>query len=223
MCSPSSGRAVLRLILGLFWTALRGMVRAMFVRKLVQCSLLAALVIPSAFTLGACGNGGEAKHAVIKAGEMPAGGDWQGVFYDKVYGYLHIVTDGKTVQGAWRTGGGDAYGELQGETDGNILKYTWTQHKIGMVGKEAESSGKGYFKYTIPKEGEAHEIVGEWGLGDSDAGNEWHAVKQTNMQPNLQSVKPDEIEGKVNAGGWDTDDKGSGSKKTDDSDSPSAP
>jgi len=198
------------------------MVRAMFVRKLVQCSLLAALALPFALSLSACGNGNEAKHAQLKAGEMPAGGEWQGVYYDKVYGYLHIVTDGKTAQGAWRTGGGDAYGELQGETDGNLLRYSWTQHKIGMVGKEAESSGKGYFKYTIPKAGESHEIAGEWGLGDSDAGNTWHAVKQTNMQPNLQSVKPDEIEGKVNAGGWDSDDKGGGTKK-DDGDAPSAP
>jgi hypothetical protein len=199
------------------------MVRAMFVRKLVQCSLLVALAVPSALSvlaLGACGTEGP-KHAVVKAGEMPAGGEWQGVYYDKVYGYLHIVTDGKTAQGAWRTGGGDAYGELQGEADGDLLRYTWTQHKIGMVGKEAESSGKGYFRYTIPKVGESHVIVGEWGLGDSDAGNAWQAVKQTNMQPNLQSVKPDEIEGKVNAGGWDSDDKG-GSKK-DDSDTPSAP
>jgi hypothetical protein len=201
------------------------MVRAMFARKLVQCSLLTALVVPTALTaltLAACGPSSDVKHAQIKAGEMPAGADWKGVYYSPVYGYLHVVTDGKTVQGAWRTGGGDAYGELQGEIDGDILRYTWTQHKIGMVGKEAESSGKGYFKYTIPKEGEAHKIAGEWGLGDSDAGNGWEAVKQTNMQPNLDSVKPDEIEGKVNAGGWDSDDKG-GSKKTDDSDAPSAP
>jgi hypothetical protein len=202
------------------------MVRAMFARKLVQFSLLTALVVPTALTaltLAACGPSSDVKHAQIKAGEMPAGADWKGVYYSPVYGYLHIVTDGKTVQGAWRTGGGDAYGELQGEIDGDILRYTWTQHKIGMVGKEAESSGKGYFRYTIPKEGEAHKIAGEWGLGDSDAGNGWEAIKQTNMQPNLDSVKPDEIEGKVNAGGWDSDDKGGGSKKTDDGDAPSAP
>jgi hypothetical protein len=201
------------------------MVRAMFARKLARFSLLTALVVPTALTtltLAACGPSSDVKHAQIKAGEMPAGADWKGVYYSPVYGYLHVVTEGKTAQGAWRTGGGDAYGELQGEIDGDILRYTWTQHKIGMVGKEAESSGKGYFKYTIPKEGEAHKIAGEWGLGDSDAGNGWEAVKQTNMQPNLDSVKPDEIEGKVNAGGWDSDDKG-GSKKTDDSDAPSAP
>jgi hypothetical protein len=213
---------------GLFGTALRGMVRAMFVRKLVQFSLRTALVVPAALTaftaltLAACGPSSDVKHAQIKAGEMPAGAEWKGVYYSPVYGYLHIVADDKTVQGAWRTGGGDAYGELQGEIDGDILRYTWTQHKIGMVGKEAETSGKGYFKYSIPKEGEAHKIAGEWGLGESDAGNRWEAVKQTNMEPNLNSVKPDEIEGKVNAGGWDSDDKGS-SKKPDDSDTPAAP
>jgi hypothetical protein len=39
-------------------------------------------------------------------------------------------------------------------------------------------------------------------------------------------VKPDEIEGKVNAGGWDDDDKGgkgSSKKKSNDGDAPSAP
>ena len=198
------------------------MVRAMFVRNRVLLSLLTALVIPSALSLSACGPSNDVKHAQIKAGEMPAGAEWQGVYFSPVYGYLHVVVDGKTAQGAWRTSGGDAYGELQGETDGDILRYTWTQHKIGMVGKEAESTGKGYFRYSIPKEGEAHKIAGEWGLGDSDAGNTWEAVKQTNMQPNLDSVKPDEIEGKVNAGGWDSDDKGGGTKK-DDGDAPSAP
>ena len=104
------------------------------------------------------------------------------------------------------------------------MKYTWTQHKIGMVGAEANSNGHGYFVYSIPKEGEAHKISGEWGLGDSDAGNTWEAVKQTNMQPNLDSVKPDEIEGKVKGGGWDDEKGGSDNnnkkKKSDDSDTP---
>jgi len=200
------------------------MVPAMFVRKLVNLSLLTALAIPSALSLTACGPSNEVKHAQIKAGEMPANAEWQGVYYSPVYGYLHVLVDGKTAQGAWRTGGGDAYGELQGEVDGDVLRYSWTQNKIGQVGAEAQSHGKGYFKYSVPKEGEAHKIAGEWGLGESDAGNTWDAVKQTNMQPNPDSVKPDEIEGKVNAGGWDDDAKGSDSKKkTDDGDAPSAP
>jgi len=199
------------------------MVPAMLARKLLKLSFLSALVLPSALSLTACGNSSEVKHAQIKAGEMPANAEWQGVYYSPTYGYLHLLVDGKTAQGAWRTGGGDAYGELQGEVDGDVLRYSWTQHKIGQIGAEAQSNGKGYFKYSIPKEGEAHKIGGEWGLGESDAGNPWEAVKQTNMQPNPASVKPDEIEGKVNAGGWDDEgDKGQSKKKTDD-DAPTAP
>ena len=190
--------------------------RPTLARKLLKFSLLSALVLPSAFSLTACGNGKEVKHAQIKVGEMPANAEWQGVYYSPTYGYLHLLVDGKTAQGAWRTGGGDAYGELQGEVDGDVLRYSWTQHKIGQIGAEAQSNGKGYFKYSIPKEGEAHKIGGEWGLGESDAGNPWEAVKQTNMQPNPDSVKPDEIEGKVNAGGWDDDNKGSSDKGSSD-------
>jgi hypothetical protein len=198
------------------------MVRAMFVRNLIKFSVLGALAMPSVLSLAACGPNTEVKHAQIKAGELPAGGSWQGVYFSPVYGYLHLLVDGKTAQGAWRTGGGDAYGELQGETDGNVLRYTWTQHKIGQLGGAATSTGKGYFTYSIPKEGESHRIAGEWGLGESDAGNSWEAVKQTNMQPNPNSVKPDEIEGKVNAGGWDDDDKGGSDKKKSEGSEPEA-
>lgn len=194
----------------------------MRVQKLIQLTLLGALVLPGAASLTACGNGGEVKHAQVKVGEMPANEEWPGVYFSPVFGYLHLLTDGKTAQGAWRTAGGDAWGELQGEVDGDLLRYSWTQHKIGMIGREAESNGKGYFKFTKPKEGEAAHIVGEWGLGESDAGNTWEAVKQKNMAANPDSVKPDEIEGKVNAGGWDEDDKGSEKKKPD-GDAPEAP
>ena len=37
----------------------------------------------------------------------------------------------------------------------------------------------------------------------------------TLCQPNPNSVKPDEIEGKVNAGGWDDEGGDKGSKKPD--------
>lgn len=170
--------------------------------KLPRFMLALALTTP--FALAACGGGAdEPKHAMVKAGEMPAGGDWQGVYYSPLYGYLHVVTDGKAVNGAWRTAAGDAYGELHGETDGNLMRYEWKERKIGAVGADAVKKGKGYFVYSIPHQGEAHELHGEWGLGESDAGNPWNAVKQKNMLPDLKSVRPDEFEGRVEGGGWD--------------------
>ena len=153
--------------------------------------------------------------AMVQPGSMPEGGDWAGVYYSQLYGYLHILADGGSANGAWRTTAGDQYGEMSGEIDGDLFRYGWTERRIGAVGADANRKGKGYFKYTVPKEGEAHVIKGEWGLGDSDSGNPWEAVKQKNMPPNLNSVRPDEIEGRVTgAGGWDEGEgSGEGSEK----------
>ncbi|HEX6272731.1 MAG TPA: hypothetical protein VFZ53_06825 [Polyangiaceae bacterium] len=175
------------------------------------------LVAPLALGAAGCGGGqGDVKTANVKPGAMPEGGDWKGVFYSPLYGYLHIETDGDTAVGAWRTAAGDAYGELNGKTDGNLLRYDWKERRIGAVGADAVKEGKGYFLYKIPKEGEAHQIQGEWGLGKSDAGNTWEAVKQKNMPPDLKAVQPDEYEGRVSGGGWDEGEgsgEGEGSKE----------
>lgn len=180
---------------------------------IARLALLLALSVPLATACG--GSNNEPKLANVKAGVMPAGGDWAGVYYSQLYGYLHILGGGTGANGAWRTTAGDAYGELNGEIDGDLLRFTWVERRIGAVGADANRKGNGYFRYTIPKEGEAHEIIGEWGLGESDAGNAWKAVKQKNMQPNPDSVKPDEIEGRVT--GVDSWDGGEGEAPSGDS------
>ncbi len=184
-------------------------------------SFLLCMALAAPLTLGVvgCGGGNEPKHATVKAGEMPSGGEWAGVYFSPLYGYLHIVADGKAVNGAWRTAAGDAFGEMHGETDGNLLKYEWKERRIGAVGADAVKKGHGYFVYTIPKSGEAHEIKGEWGLGDDEAGNSWQAVKQKNMPPDLKAVMPDEYEGRVTGGGWDDGESGDGDKDKEGSDS----
>jgi len=163
-----------------------------------------AICAPLLLGAVACSKGDEAHHAMVKPGPMPEGGEWQGVYYSPLYGYLHVVADGKAVNGAWRTAAGDAFGELHGETDGNLMKYEWKERRIGAVGADAVKHGKGYFVYSIPKEGEAHQIKGQWGLDDDDAGNPWEAIKQKNMPPDIKSVQPDEYEGRVTGGGWDS-------------------
>jgi hypothetical protein len=172
------------------------------------------LVAPLALGIAGCGGGqGEVKTASVKAGKMPEGGDWKGVYYSPLYGYLHIDTDGDSAVGAWRTAAGDAFGELSGKTDGNLLRYDWKERRIGAVGADAVKEGKGYFVYSIPKADEAHQVHGEWGLGKSDAGNTWEAVKQKNMPPDLKSVQPDEYEGRVSGGGWDEGEGGESKDK----------
>ncbi|HSC89729.1 MAG TPA: hypothetical protein VLC09_20755 [Polyangiaceae bacterium] len=168
-----------------------------------------ALVLGLATTLSlgavACGGGNQpgVKTAQVSPSAMPDGGQWPGVYYNQVYGFLHITETSGAIQGAWRNANGDKWGELYGESEGDLIRFTWKEHKIGVVGPQATSEGKGYFKYTIPKAGEAHELQGEWGLGESDAGNSWNCVKQQNQEPDPKSVRPDEMESRVGAEGFD--------------------
>jgi hypothetical protein len=196
----------------------------MFVRRtLGRLILTSSLLVPLALTTASCSNAPPAKTATVKAGEMPEGGDWSGVYFDPVYGYLHLVKEGDTVSGKWRNTEGNAWGEMSGTANGDLYKYEWKEHKIGMVGKSATSEGRGYFKYAIPKAGEAHEIRGEWGLGQDEAGRKWVAVKQFNRRPDPNSVMPDEVERRGQGGGWDESEgakppSGGGSNKGGDKD-----
>lgn len=177
---------------------------AMFAKTWMRSALCAGLVLTAASGVTACGGSGpEAKHAQVSAGAMPAGGSWQGVYYNQVYGFLHITDTNNAVQGAWRNTNGDKWGELFGEIEGDLLTFTWKEHKIGVVGPNATSEGKGYFKYVVPKEGEAHELRGEWGLGESNSGHSWNCVKQLNQEADPKSVRPDEMESRVGAEGFD--------------------
>lgn len=186
------------------------MVPPMFATKLAKMGLIVGLTLPLAAALSACHGGGSAKTAEVKAGELPAGGDWSGVYYSQVEGSLHLVADGSSASGRWRTAAGDTWGELAGKIEGNVMHFEWTTHKIGMVGGNSTASGKGYFVYSAPKAGEAHEIHGEYGLGADEVGTKWDAVKQMNQKPDLNAVKPDEVESHVGGGGWDEDNSGGG-------------
>jgi hypothetical protein len=182
------------------------MLRAMFVRALFRVVVLIGLALPFSFLVGCSSGGpGDAKHATIKPGDMPEGGDWSGVYYSPFYGYLHLVKEGDSATGAWRTAAGEKWGEVSGKINGNVLRFEWTEHTIGMVGPTATRSGKGYFRYTVPKQAEAHEIVGEIGQGADEVGEPWKAVKQMNMTPNPKSVIPDETERHSPGGGWDNE------------------
>lgn len=175
-------------------------------RTISKLATVVALAVPMTLVGSACGGSGQgnAKVVDVKAGSMPDGAEWRGVYFSPLYGNLHIVQEGSNLTGRWRTAAGEAWGEMHGEVDGDLFRYEWVEHKIGMVGPSATSSGKGYFRYVRPKNGvDPDEIVGEWGLNESNAGNEWKAVKQANMQPDPASVMPDEYETTGQGGGWD--------------------
>ncbi len=40
-------------------------------------------------------------------------------------------------------------GELQGTVTGNVMHFTWKEHKYNQVGPSSTSTGKGYFQYKM--------------------------------------------------------------------------
>lgn len=145
-----------------------------------------------ALASAAAGCGGEqtAKFANVKAGEMPEGQAWPGVYYNPVYGYLHIVAQEGSVSGRWKRTDGSHWGELSGTADGNVLHFTWKEHKYGAVGPAADSKGAGLFVYK-PGENNIAELAGQYALEDSDKIGEWHCVKQVGMKPDPNQISGD--------------------------------
>lgn len=181
------------------------------VRKL---SVIAAVGLLGMSSLAAVGCGGagssEAKVADVKAGDMPQGATWTGVYYSELFGYLHLVEEGSSVTGKWMRPVKDRWGELHGEVTGDVLHFSYTEHKIGAIGPSAKRTGKGYFKYGRPQGDNVDDtIVGEIGAGEDEVGTGWDAIKQRNVTPDLASIGGGgsaEIQG----GDWDSDNQDTG-------------
>jgi hypothetical protein len=152
----------------------------------VACILGVALTAALA-TLPACGSGGGAKFAQVKAGEMPSGEGWPGVYYNPVYGYLHMIEQDGNIVGRWKRTDGGHWGELSGSVQGNVMHFTWKEHKVGGVGPSSESHGSGQFVYKMGENNIA-ELGGQYALDDSNDVGDWHCIKQVNMKPDLNSI-----------------------------------
>jgi hypothetical protein len=159
-------------------------------RRMLRKSLVLMAVV-LAFDVVACGGGRTARTAQVTAGEMPDGESWNGVYFHPLYGNLHLVEDGSNIVGRWKRADGSAWGEMSGTRTGNLLRYEWKEHKIGLVGPSSESTGRGYFLYKPGKEKGVPELDGQFGLDGDEVGSDWHCVKQGRLQPDLKSINGD--------------------------------
>jgi hypothetical protein len=154
-----------------------------------------ACILGVALSTGAlacgCGGGQTAKFAQVKAGEMPSGETWVGVYYNQVYGYLHIIQQEGNIVGRFKRTDGSHWGELSGTAEGNVMHFTWKEHKYGGVGPSADSHGSGQFVYKLSADADKKappELDGQYALDDSNDIGDWHCVKQVNMKPDLDSI-----------------------------------
>jgi hypothetical protein len=177
--------------------------------KSIVCKLLVLAVACLAMVAVGCNGGkGSAKTANVKAGTMPADATWTGVYYNPLYGWLHVVEQGDLVHGKWTRPRKDRWGELHGKADGNLLRFDWTEHEIGVVGPRSKKKGKGYFVYTRPEGDNTDDrIDGEIGTGQDEVGlPPWDGVKQRNQKPDLESIGGS---GTIDVGGGDWDESSS--------------
>jgi hypothetical protein len=158
--------------------------------RVVLAILTMAVGLVSLAGLVGCGNGGAPKFPVV-AGQMPAGQAWEGVYYNPVYGYLHMIEQGGSIVGRWKRTDGSHWGELNGTVEGNVLRFTWKEHSIGTIGPSGESRGTGVFAYKLPKDSDIAELDGQYALDDSDSVGQWHCVKQNNVKPDLNQINGD--------------------------------
>ena len=100
---------------------------------------------PSArVTLVGCWGGAGAKFASIKAGDMPEGESWVGVYYNPVYGYLHMIEQDGNIVGRWKRTDSSHWGEMSGTAEGNVVHFTWKEHAYGArSGRNGTSHGRG--------------------------------------------------------------------------------
>ncbi len=153
---------------------------------------MALLLTGASGALSACGGGG-ARFASVKAGELPVGESWDGVYFNPVYGYLHLVPQGENIVGRWKRADSSHWGELSGTVDGNVFHFTWTEHRYGAFGPSGDVHGSGVFVYKVPPSRDESvkaipELDGQYALDDSKEIGDWHCVKQVNLKPDLSSI-----------------------------------
>ena len=100
-----------------------------------------------------------------------------------------MVEEGDSLVGRWKRTNGSAWGELTGKADGNVVNFTWTEHKYGAIGANTDIKGTGVFVYKTAEA--APELDGQYALENSDNVGKWHCVKQLNVKADLNSINGD--------------------------------
>jgi hypothetical protein len=162
-----------------------------------------AMVAVTALTgaaVAACG-GHEAAFPNVKVGQMPADQTWPGVYYNPVYGYLHMLGQEGNIVGRWKRTDSSHWGELNGTIEGNILRFKWTEHTYGAVGPSADLHGTGVFAYKMGAN-DVPELDGQYALEDSDKTGDWHCIKQIGLKPDLSSINGDSPTGAPTQDQW---------------------
>jgi hypothetical protein len=116
-----------------------------------------------------------------KAGPLPEGATFYGVWQSPQYGNMHLCQSGGQVIGDYVKH--ERGGRIQGDLDGDLLIFQWEDRRELVSGKPQIRRGRGYFRVEIGEDGDTY-IKGEWGMDDAlSGGGPWNAVKLRRGQP----------------------------------------
>ncbi|MGB8225100.1 MAG: hypothetical protein WCF10_21115 [Polyangiales bacterium] len=140
-----------------------------------------------------------------KAGPLPEGATFYGVWESPQYGNMHLCQSGKQVIGDYVKH--ERAGRIQGDVEGDLLIFQWEDRRELVVGKAQIQRGRGYFRIEIGEDGDQY-IKGEWGMEDKlSGGGPWNAVKLRKGQPDrcTGADQPVTLEDKQHP--WDEDEQ----------------
>ena len=141
-----------------------------------------ALCLCLSSMLVACGGG--AHRASVKAGAMPDGGTFTGVWFSPQYGEMHLIQNGATVVGRFQKE--ERTGRIQGGVEGDLMRFEWTEARELIVGRPTHTKGRGYFRVMKDDQEDNWKLVGEWGTDTYETGGgPWNAVKSKTRRPDL--------------------------------------
>jgi hypothetical protein len=147
-------------------------------RRQVRFGVALALL----WTAAGCG----ASTPEIKAGNMPEGGNFTGVYFSPQYGEMNLIQNGNAVVGEYKHE--MRSGKIQGEVEGDLLRFGWSENKAMVSNRPQEAKGRGYFRYVVDPSNGDHVLKGEWGLGDQEVGGgPWNGYKAKNKEPRLST------------------------------------
>ncbi len=145
-----------------------------------------------------------------KAGPLPEGATFYGVWQSPQYGNMHLCQSGKQVIGDYVKH--ERVGRIQGDLEGDLLIFQWEDRRELVSGKPQIRRGKGYFRIEIGEDGDTY-VKGEWGMDeDLSGGGPWNAVKLRRGQPDrcTGADEPISLEDKQHP--WDAEDEPSGNR-----------
>jgi hypothetical protein len=167
-----------------------------------------------------CKNTPAPKLYAVTDRSLPAGAEWNGVYYDRVFGYIHIAKEGGKIKGGWKRETSGKCGKLEGTATGGVLRFEWTEYADNLL-PGSTRSGRGVLEYIRPERDPSmpadtvivDQLKGDMGIGEDevDFANGIEASRQLNREPDLAGVQCGNT-GNVSGSDWDSDNKEKGKK-----------